>query len=58
MILAKTKTMNEYQKDMNDTQTRINTLLNEKKELTTVNTSLANGFSDLEVFAFVVLGKE
>ena len=37
---------------------RINTLLNEKKELNSVNMSLANGFSNLEVFASIVLGKE
>ena len=57
MIRTKSTMMRECQKDIYEKQTKINTLQNEKHELTALNMSLASEFSNLEVFASIVLGK-
>jgi hypothetical protein len=51
LIETKSNMVSIYEAEMQNSQTRINTLNKEKKELTQLNLVLTNGFSTLEAFA-------
>lgn len=58
LIETKSNMVSIYEAEMQNSQTRINTLNKEKKELTQLNLVLTNGFSTLEAFAAWVLGQD
>lgn len=58
LIETKSNMVSIYETEMQNSQTRINALIKEKKDLTQLNIVLTNGFSTLEAFAAWVLGQE
>lgn len=58
LIETKSNMVSIYETEMQNSQTRINALIKEKKDLTQLNIVLTNGFSTLEAFAAWVLGQD